>query len=61
MTIEEHDWHLFDAERGLEVRQCTPDSENNRWEVRGADGAITELTDEEFGKLRDAGPNPKGL
>jgi hypothetical protein len=57
----EHDWHLFDAERDLEVRQTTPDSEGNCWEVRGADGKVTVLDDDEFEQLRDAGPNPKGL
>jgi hypothetical protein len=24
-----HDWHLFDAARGYEVRQTTPDSEGS--------------------------------
>lgn len=56
-----HDWHLLDAERGLEVRQTTPDSEGNRWEVRDAEGTVTVLDDAEFDQLRCEGPNPKGL
>lgn len=56
-----HDWHVFDADRGLEVRQTTPDAEGNRWEVRGPDGAVTVLDDDEFEQLRAEGPNPKGL
>lgn len=56
-----HGWHTFDAERGLEVRQTTPDSEGNRWEVRDREGNVTELDDDEFEQLRADGPNPKGL
>jgi hypothetical protein len=56
-----HDWHVLDAQRGLEVRQTTPDSEGNCWEVRDADGNVTELDDDEFDQLRREGPNPKGL
>lgn len=56
-----HDWHVFDADAGLEVRQTTPDAEGNRWEVRGRDGAITVLDDDEFEQLREHGPNPRGL
>jgi hypothetical protein len=56
-----HDWHLFDAERDLEVRQTTPDGEGNRWEVRDANGKVTVLNDAEFEQLREDGPNPKGL
>lgn len=56
-----HDWHTFDAERGYEVRQTTPDTEGNRWEVRGPDGRVVVLDDEEFEQLREHGPNPKGL
>jgi len=58
---EPHDWHLFDADRGLWVRQTTPDAEGNCWEVRGLDGRIVELDDDEFEQLRADGPNPKGL
>jgi hypothetical protein len=62
MMADPHGWHLFDAERGLEVRQTTPDSEGNRWEVRrtGSDRVVV-LDDEEFEQLREDGPNPKGL
>lgn len=56
-----HDWHLFDAERGYEVRQTTPDAEGNRWEVRDRAGHTVVLDDEEFKQLREHGPNPKGL
>lgn len=56
-----HGWHLFDAERGYEVRQTTPDGEGNRWEVRDRDGNVTALDDDEFDQLRREGPNPKGL
>jgi hypothetical protein len=56
-----HDWHVFDVERGYEVRQTTPDSEGNRWEVRDRDGNVVVLDDDEFGQLRAHGPNPKGL
>lgn len=57
----QHDWHLFDAERDLEVRQATPDGEANRWEVRTSSGEIVVLDDEEFEQLRAEGPSPKGL
>lgn len=57
-----HDWHVFDVERGYEVRQTTPDAEGNRWEVReiGTDRIVV-LDDAEFEQLREHGPNPKGL
>lgn len=58
---EPHEWHLFDAERGLEVRQATPEGAANRWEVRDASGEVTILDDDEFDQLRREGPNPKGL
>lgn len=58
---EPHDWHVFDAERGLEVRQTTPDSEGNVWEVRTPDGRVEALDDAEFEQLRAEGPNPRGL
>lgn len=58
---ETHEWHLFDAELGLEVRQTTPDGEGNRWEVRTADGRVEALDDDEFEQLRCDGPNPRGL
>lgn len=49
---EQHDWHIFDAERELEVRQTTPDGENNRWEIRFASGETVILDDDEFEQLR---------
>lgn len=60
---EAHDWHVFDAERGLDVRQITAEGEANVWEVRGLHGMDTPiiLNDAEFKQLRDVGPNPKGL
>lgn len=56
-----HGWHLFDAQRGLEVRQTTSEGEANRWEVRDSTGKVTVLNDDEFEQLREDGPNPKGL
>lgn len=56
-----HDWHALDDERGLEVRQTTPDSEGNRWEVRTSGGEIVVLDDEAFDQLRREGPSAKGL
>lgn len=56
-----HDWHILDAERGLEARQTTAEGETNRWEVRDRNGEITVLDDKEFNKLRAEGPNPRGL
>lgn len=58
---DQHDWHVFDAERGYEVRQTTPAAEGNRWEVRSPDGDIMVLDDDEFEQLREHGPNPRGL
>lgn len=51
---EVHDWHLFDAEAGLEARQATAEGEPNRWEVRrtGAGDDIKRLDDERFDGLR---------
>lgn len=65
-----HDWHLFDVEADLEVRQVTGPGEPNRYEVRRAtppaDGDdverfVTVLDEAEFEQLRRYGPNPKGL
>jgi len=56
-----HDWHVFDAALGYEVRQTTPDAEGNRWEVRDRHGKTVVLDDAEFEQLREHGPNPKGL
>lgn len=62
VSSEPHDWHLFDAEENLEVRQASAAGEPNRWEVRrGPDGPVTVLDDAEFKALREDGPNPKGL
>jgi hypothetical protein len=58
--MDDHDWHLFDDEAGLEVRRS-----GEGWEVRRTTGEtageVTVLTDAEFDQLREAGPNPKGL
>lgn len=60
--MDEHDWHLFDAEANLHVRQVTAAGEPDRFEVRtGEDGPVTVLDAAEFEQLRDPGPNPKGL
>ncbi|MFG3340521.1 hypothetical protein [Glycomyces sp. NPDC048151] len=56
-----HDWHEFDAECGYEVRQTTPGSEGNRWEVRDRSDRVVVLDDDEFEQLRADGPNPRGL
>jgi hypothetical protein len=51
------DWHFFDIERGYDVRQL----DDNTYEIRDADGKITELSAYEFEQLRAEGVNPKGL
>ncbi|MEU5157289.1 hypothetical protein [Glycomyces sp. NPDC021274] len=56
-----HGWHLFDVDRGYEVRQTTPDGEDDRYEVRDRAGHIVILDAKEFEDLRTAGPSPKGL
>jgi hypothetical protein len=56
-----YDWRPFDLEAGLDVRQVSAAGEPDRYEVRNADGEITELDAGEFKQLRDTGPNPKGL
>lgn len=58
---EPHEWHPFDLEAGLDVRQVTAEGEPDRYEVRNAAGEVTELDADEFAQLRDVGPNPKGL
>lgn len=55
----EHGWHLFDAEQGLEVRQTTPETGQNEWEIRFSSGATVTLTDEEFDQLRAGGWDTK--
>lgn len=54
MNASKHDWHEFDVELGLQVRQATNRLRRNRWEVRHRDrtGRVIELTDEEFNDLR---------
>lgn len=60
--MDEHDWHEFDMERDLYVRQVTPAGEPDRYEVRtGLDGPVTVLDADEFQQLLSEGPNPKGL
>lgn len=52
----DHDWHLFDVERGYEVKRV-----GDRYLIR-KDGDLTvELSEEEFDQLRAEGPNPRGL
>jgi hypothetical protein len=67
---EVHDWHTFDVEADLEVRQITAEGEPDQYEVRRAtppadtddvERFITVLDAAEFAQLRDVGPNPKGL
>lgn len=58
---DQHDWHLIDIERGLEVRQTTVDGEPNRWEVRTPFGSVVALDDEAFNQLRAGGELPEEL
>ncbi|MPZ27550.1 MAG: hypothetical protein GEV12_14360 [Micromonosporaceae bacterium] len=61
MAAAKHDWHTFDAERGLTVRQATNRLRANRWEVRRA-GRTVELDDVAFDRLRsDPVWLPQGL
>jgi len=62
MMTDTHDWHTFDAELGLEVRQTT-DGQAHRWEVRHtATGRTAQLDDAEFDRLRsDPGWLPEEL
>lgn len=63
MMADTHDWHTFDAELGLEVRQTTGGDQANRWEVRhAATGRTAQLDDAEFDRLRsDPGWLPEEL
>jgi hypothetical protein len=56
--MDDHEWHLFDVERELEVRRV-----HGKWQIRPVDRReeVEDLTDEEFEQLRAEGPNPKGL
>jgi len=59
-----HDWHTFDAELGLEVRQTTGGDQANRWEVRRASNpdVTAQLDDAGFDRLRsDPGWLPEEL
>lgn len=61
--VRKHDWHVFDADRGLEVRQATNRLRENRWEVRraGREGVVVALDDEGFDQLRAGGTLPRRL
>lgn len=48
-----HDWHTFDAERGLEVRQATNRLRANRFEVRDRFDTVVALENADFERLRD--------
>jgi hypothetical protein len=50
-----HDWHVLDAEEGIEARQLTPDGEDDRYEVRYADGRTEVLDEDAFDRLRGGG------
>lgn len=54
----DHDWHLFDATRGWEVRRV-----GDEYHVRlgSAGNAQIVLTAAEFDQWRAEGPNPPGL
>ena len=58
---EAYDWHPFDVEAGLDIRQITGTDEPDRYQIRDSAGKITELDAQEFAQLRDVGPNPRGL
>lgn len=58
---EAHDWHVFDAEAGLDVRQLTAAGEPDHYQVRDRAGKVTDLDAADFKQLRDTGANPKGL
>jgi hypothetical protein len=62
MTAARHAWHVFDAVRGLEVRQATGRLRPNRWEVRRVDGdQVVPLTDAQWDVFLSGGPLPEGL
>jgi hypothetical protein len=54
--MADHPWHLFDAERGLEVRRY-----GEWWELRRVDtqAPIVRLDGAEFEQLREPGPDPE--
>jgi hypothetical protein len=47
--MEDHEWHLFDAEKGIEVRRV-----HGRWQLRHVDNRedVQDLSDEAFEKMR---------
>lgn len=49
-------WYPFDVEKGYDVRREDP-----WWLLRDSEGAIVQLTDEEFNQLRSPEENPRGL
>jgi hypothetical protein len=56
--MEDHDWHLFDVNRHLEVK-----FEDGQYHIRNSknsDYSVT-LNHEEFDELRSGGPLPEGL
>ena len=54
----DHDWHMFDDQRGMEVAR----EGDIIWVRYTSDpDAITVLTPAEFDQLRSEGPNPRGL
>lgn len=55
--MEDHDWHVFDVEKGWEVAR-----RGDKWLARriGTEPVI-ELTPDEFDQWRREGPNPEGV
>lgn len=56
--MEDHGWHLFDVERGYEVKR-----EKGKYQVRKMheQDAVVTLDEEEFEQFRQEGVSPKGL
>lgn len=61
--VRKHDWHTFDTERELEVRQATNRLRENRWEIRrvGREDVVVALDDDGFDQLRVSGTLPRRL
>lgn len=59
----DHYWHLFDAERGYEVKRKNKLFGSTEYHVRKTHShdEYVVLTEDEFEQLRADGPNPKGL
>lgn len=53
----EQQWHVLDADKKYECRQVG----EGRYLVRAPGMEVKELTSEEFNRLREPGPSPKGL